>query len=205
MNRRMLRMFLAMAAGVGLAGCATTRVPLSTAIPENELPAKPFNATFALLLDPEFAAHSVTDWSTMSMAYLQYPLGETSARILTDTLKRCTVQLVVVTEKPPFKDPALSKALYTVHPQITDFTCSHDAVAKGRGEYRAEVELFVTIYGATGAVVLERTYRVTGLAKAKSRVPREANFAAATDTAIRRAVMQLVEDLGRLPDIVPAK
>jgi hypothetical protein len=205
MTRWMIRTVLMMAAGVGLVGCATTRVPLSTAIPEGELPAKPYNTAFALLLDPEFATQSVTRWSPMGMAYLKYPLGEVSSSILTNTLKRCAVQVVVATEKPPFKDVALAKALYTVYPQITDFTCSHDALANGRGEYRAEIELFVTVYAANGTVVWERIYRVTGLAKAKSGVPREANFAAAADIALRRAVTQLVEELGRLPGVAQAK
>ena len=141
----------------------------------------------------------------MGMAFLQYPLGEVATSILTNTLKRSAVQSVVVTEKPPFKEAALAKTLYTVYPQITDFTCSHDALAKGNGDYRAEIELFVTVYAANGAVVWERTYRVTGLAKAKSRVLRETNFAAAADIALRRAVVQLVEDLGRLPGVALAK
>lgn len=197
-----LAALLVLLAGLSLTGCSTLQIPLTATAPAEELSDKRRPGVFGVLIDREFESYAATRLAPLSLHVRRYELGAASKQLLLDTLKRAVQEVVLVQGKPPFPAGASSQVQYTIYPQISDFHASRWSFFKG-GDYEAEVEYFMTVYDATGRVVLEKTYTVTGLSEGKTMAADSQNFAAPVESAMRRAMVDFVRDLGKLPLAAP--
>lgn len=193
---------LALLAGLFLTGCSTLQIPLAAKPPVEELPGERRPGVFGLLIDSKFEGYAASRLTPLSGHVLRYDLGAASKRLLLDTLKLSVQEIVLVSGKPPAATGGGSPVHYTIYPQITDFSASRWSLFKG-GEYVAAVEYFVTVYDPSGRVALEKTYAVKGISKGKTMADHCQNFATPVESAMRRAMVELIRDLGALPPIGP--
>jgi hypothetical protein len=197
-----LATFLALLASLALTGCSTLQIPLGAAPPVEELPTEARPGVYGVLIDPVFENYTASRLTPISGHVLRYELGAASKQLLLDTLKLAVQDVVLVDGRPPFAEGGSSRIQYTIYPQIRSFSASRWALFKG-GEYVAKVTYFVTVYDPKGRVAMEKNYAVKGTSKGKTMAEHTQNFSSPVESAMRRAMVELVRDLARLPSPEP--
>jgi len=182
---------------LGATGCSTMRITMSPKAPAAELANKRIPLTVGLLMDSEFVNYHWYGTSGAEMSKLDYDLGTASKSVFLETFMLVSKAVRLVDAKPPYADPGLNDVVIVVKPTIAGFSEEHSAWLRVVNYY-SEITYHVSVYDKTGKVVLDKDYKVKGVARGQATVSPGSNYAAPAADAMSKALVEIVGDISQL-------
>ena len=190
---RTVRMLVAAAVAVGLAGCTSMNLFNGPRADASLAQQAEIGVTVGLYVSPEFSKYVFKDKDGGEMSNLNYKLGSASVLLFEDALATAAQGVKVVYSKPPY-DGMLKQLSVVVEPSIVKFSQKNPVMTRV-GKYSANITYGVKVYDQKGAVILDNTYSGSGVRNGIATVSPGHNYEIAAGLAMQDAVNKAVTEI----------
>lgn len=179
-----------------LSGCAM-HVKMNPILAQVNIQDKHINAKVGLYLDETFSNYHWQGNNVAEMSKMDYELGAASKSLFLEAFLRVAASVVLVNGDPPYAEAEKKDIAIVVRPAIVRFAEDHSAILR-IANYTATITYHVTVRDATGAVLLDRDFAATGVAKGEATYSPASNYAAAAEKAMTTALSEIIEAVAKL-------